>query len=171
MNEHFYETGSTQPPKSRVFMVCLLVLLIFSGGIFTALGFCDISLRDRLKKEEAVSVRFTREEPSTASTSPTGKDGTGVAGLGIRAETVSPFARAYYRLPRGVYLPHVPRGSSAAAAGVLPGDILLEIDRQRITNTEELSALLRRYRAGDPVTLTLYRRGETLPVAFTLMEE
>lgn len=167
MNEHFYETGSTQPPKSRVLIVFLLVLLIFVGGIITALGILNIKLWSAFSpEEEAVSLRFTREESSAVARFPAPQSG--AAGLGVDTETVSPFIRAYYRLPRGVYVPQVPEESNAAAAGILPGDILLSLDGQRITDTESLSALLRRYQAGDTVTLTIYRDNLELSTNLTL---
>lgn len=175
MNEHFYETGSTQPPKSRILIVLLLVLLIFTGGIITALGLLNIRLLGgfSLGKEESVPLQFTREEhgaftdasvPQPAQTAPN-------TSLGVATETVSAFIRAYYSLPAGVYIPRVPPGSPADAAGIMPGDILLAVDGQKITDTETLNNLLRRYRAGDVVTLTLHREGQKRSVKLTLTEE
>lgn len=175
MNEHFYETGSTQPPKSRVLIVLLLVLLIFSGGIITALGILNIKLWSAFspQKKDSVSLRFSREEDhSTPQFFASGSAETGPgAGLGVVAETVSPFMRAYYNLPQGVYLSHVTEGSPADAAGILPGDILLAVDGQKITDTDTLNNLLRRYRAGDVVSLTLHREGLNRSTELTLTEE
>lgn len=175
MNEHFYETGSTQPPKSRVLTVLLLVLLIFTGGIITALGILNIKLWNAFspQKKEAVSLRFTREEShSTPQFFASDAAETGVgAGLGIVTQTVSPFMRAYYSLPQGVFLSHVTEGSPADAAGILPGDILLAVDGQKITDTDTLSNLLCRYHAGDVMTLTLQREGQKCSAMLTVTEE
>lgn len=175
MNEHFYETGSTQPPKSRVLIVLLLVLLIFAGGIITALGILNIKLwsASSAKEESAVSLKFRRSQSSAAAqfTTPETAENAPSASLGVDTETVSPFIRAYYGLPQGVYLPRVPIGSFAAAAGILPGDILLDIEGQRITDTHMLKDFLRQYHAGDKVTLTLYREGAEFTVHLTLAEE
>lgn len=174
MNEYFYETGSTQPPKSRILIVIFLVLLIFVGGIVTALGILNIKLWSDLspREDEAVSLRFTREESSTAAqfAAPeiTGAPGAPGADLGFTTETVSGFLRAYYRLPQGVYIPQVTEGSHAASAGVRPGDILLAINGQQITDTDSLNKQLRRCSAGETVTLTLYRDGKELDLELTL---
>lgn len=172
MNEHFYETGSTQPPKSRAWFVLLLVLLIFVSGIITSLSILNIRLWSAFstEKEEAASLKFTREESSAAAHSPTPQTDayTPDTRLGVATETVSAFMRVYYQLPKGVYFPRVPEGSHAEAAGILPGDILLSLDGQRITDTDTLNALLRRYRAGDVVTLTLHRDGQELSAELPL---
>lgn len=175
MNEHFYETGSTQPPKSRVFIVLLLVLLIFTGGIITALGLLNIRLLSvfSLGKDTSVSLQFTREESCASAEAPAPQNSETApdASLGVATETVSAFMRAYYSLPAGVYIPRVPADSPADAAGILPGDILLAVDGQKITDTDTLNTLLRRYRAGDTVTLSLQREGQRLFATLTLTEE
>ena len=172
MNEYYYETGSTQPPKSSVWIVLLLVLLIFVGGIITALGILNVKLWSTFsaEKEEAVSLRFTRELdssiPQYASAQPA--EHTPDICLGFSTETVSEFLQAYYNLPQGVYIPHVTTGSSAEIAGILPGDILLAINGECITDTEMLSGLLRRHHGKSPVELTIFRDGKTLSVDLIL---
>ena len=175
MNEYFYETGNTQPPKSRVLVVLLLVLLIFAGGIITALGILNVKLWSvsSSKEEDMISLKFSPSHPAPTAqcTAPEFSESAPCTGLGIDTETVSPFIRAYYDLPQGVYLPRVPAGSSAADAGILPGDILLAIDGQRITDTHALKDILCRYHIGDVVDLTLYRDGKELTAHLTLTEE
>lgn len=172
MNDYFYETGSTQPPKSRLLIVFLLVLLIFVGGIITALGILNIQLWSAFspKEEEAVTLRFTREESSSTPAQFATPQITGAPGadLGFTTETVSGFLRAYYRLPQGVYIPQVTEGSHAASAGIQPGDILLAINGEKITDTDSLNKQLRRCSAGETVTLTLYRDGKELDLDLTL---
>lgn len=174
MNEHFYETGSTQPPKSRIIIVFCLMLLIFVGGIVTALNILNVSLWETFSsRKETVSVKFTREENSQPVRFPAPQEtaDTPAAGLGIGTETVSAFARAYYQLPQGVFIPQVPAGSHAAIAGILPGDILLSLDEHPVTDTDTLNKLLHRYHAGDVVSLTLYRDAREISIELTLTEE
>jgi serine protease Do len=167
MNENFYETGSTQPPKSRVWMVLLLVTLIFLGGIITALGVLNIKLWRVFtpEMEEAVPLSFSRIE-AVEPTQP--KKASAQADLGFSPETVSAFHRAYYGLPQGVYIPRVQRGSNAALAGILPGDILLSINGEQVTDTDTLQSIVYCYHPGDTVTLTLYRNGKELSVELVL---
>lgn len=174
MDDYLYETGSTQPPKSRFFMVLLLVILIFLGGIITALGILNIKLWNSfsLKEKESVSLRFTRQESCAAANfgAPQSADPQRPASLGVVTETVSPFSQAYYHLPKGVYLPQIPEGSNAAIAGILPGDILVAMDGHTITDTETLNKCLSRYNAQDRVELTLYRDGKNLSLHLTLSQ-
>ena len=76
-----YETGSTNPPKNRRGIVCvLLVAVILLGGISSALGIMNIRLFHQLNEPEepAASVSFNEETEATAdasqspATSPTG---------------------------------------------------------------------------------------------------
>lgn len=169
MNDHYYETGSTQPPKSRVWFVLLLVLIIFVSGIITALGLLNIKVWGTfsLGREKSVPIEFTRVE-STAPAQSVLPQAAGNASLGVATETVGPFISVYYQLPRGVYIPRVPAGSHAAHAGILPGDVLLQLDGHRIKDTGALDSLLLGYRPGDPVELRLYRDGQELAIKMTL---
>ena len=88
--------------------------------------------------------------------------------LGFRAETVSSFVQRYYRLPRGVYITEVDRGSSAYAQNITAGDMLLSLDGQQITDTDMLEQLLYQYSAGDTVEAVIYRGGKQYAVTLTL---
>jgi serine protease Do len=59
--------------------------------------------------------------------------------LGISVQTLTPeLARNYgVREERGVVVTAVERGSSAHLAGVRDGDVIIEVNRKRITNTQE----------------------------------
>ena len=64
--ESSWQTGSTNPPKSRGGMVALLlVLVIFLSGIVTVLGILNVKLFRQLKaqeQQEELSISITREE-------------------------------------------------------------------------------------------------------------
>ena len=49
---------------------------------------------------------------------------------------------------RGAVVSEIAPGSAAAAAGVREGDVILEVDRQRITTAEEAAAALAGSRSG-----------------------
>jgi uncharacterized protein len=53
-------------------------------------------------------------------------------------------------------------GSTAEAAGLQPGDVLLRVGDLEITGPEQLSEALRRYRAGDRAALLIERAGKQL---------
>ena len=54
----------------------------------------------------------------------------------------------------GVYVAEVTEGSSAAAAGIVKGDVITEADGKKITKMSELPELLSKKRPGEKVTLT-----------------
>ena len=54
----------------------------------------------------------------------------------------------------GVYVAEVTEGSSAAAAGIVKGDVITEADDKKITKMSELQELLSKKRPGEKVTLT-----------------
>lgn len=67
--QNFYQTGSTQPPKSRRGLIAvLLVMVIFLGGIVSALGLLNVRLFRQLKDlktEEEASFQFSNESQKT----------------------------------------------------------------------------------------------------------
>ena len=88
--------------------------------------------------------------------------------LGFTGQTVSSFDRLYYRIPQGVCITSVESGSDAAAKGIAPGDILLQFDSTRVTDTDTLEQLLYNHETGDTVTLVIYRGGEQYALTVTL---
>ena len=91
--------------------------------------------------------------------------------LGIVGDSLSIFYQHYYRLPAGLYITHVDDSSHAAYCGIVPGDILLSIDQQRITTMEELNSILWNHEVGDVVSVTIYRGGQQASVDLTLTED
>lgn len=66
--------------------------------------------------------------------------------------------------------PSVIPDSPADHAGIKPGDIILEIDGQRIDSDHSLSMLLSRHAPGDTVTLKIARDGKEMELQVTLDE-
>ena len=73
--------------------------------------------------------------------------------------------------PEGVYVNDVDEGSCAQTAGIQPGDIITKIDDTDITSVSQLTSVKNSYRAGDTVTVTVYRAGEYLELSLTFDEE
>ena len=88
--------------------------------------------------------------------------------LGMTGESLSTFYQYYYRLPAGLYITEVESGSYAAYYGIEPGDILLAIDDQRITDMDGLNTALYNHQVGDVVTVLIYRGGQQYSVELTL---
>ena len=90
--------------------------------------------------------------------------------LGMTFEEISSFYQLYYRIPQGLYITQVAQDSDAAAKGIVTGDILLQVDNTRITSEDTLETLLYSHKAGDTVTVYLYRAGKQFSVTLTLGE-
>ena len=93
---------------------------------------------------------------------------TGRPALGLSGETVSAFLQHYYRLPAGVYITQVTYGDAAYKAGLETGDIILAFGKTRITSVEELTTALYTVKAGDQVTVTVYRNGSQKEIPLTV---
>ena len=75
------------------------------------------------------------------------------------------------KLPKGIVLVDVGRGSPAEKAGLQPfrrgnrgevvaGDVITAIDNQPVTDLDDMLEQLERHQPGDTVTLTLWRSGQ-----------
>jgi serine protease Do len=88
---------------------------------------------------------------------------------GLTLEGVNPTNRARFRIPAdiadGVVVTDVDRGSPAARAGLRPGDVLLEIDRQKVANVQRFKELWSRTKGRT--LLLLYRQGQTIFMVVT----
>ncbi len=64
--------------------------------------------------------------------------------------------------------PAVTKGGPAAKAGIRSGDVITEVQGQRVHSGEELIVKIRAHRPGDRLELRLTRRGEERSVTLTL---
>jgi len=92
--------------------------------------------------------------------------------LGISYQPITPRVAAVYRLPvqYGVYITDIYANSPASQAGLRVGDIITAIDSTNLDDTHEYLNTLFQYSAGDEVTLTVNRNGQSIQVQVTLGE-
>lgn len=95
---------------------------------------------------------------------------TGRPQLGISCQDVTEAVSQAYNIPVGAYIFSVTAGGAADQVGLQPGDVITGIQDQTISTTEELNAVKNQYKAGDTITLTYVRAGETKKVDVTLAE-
>ena len=86
--------------------------------------------------------------------------------LGLTGQWVSSFNQQFRRIPAGLYITQNPENSQIRAK-----DIVLYVADVRVTNQDELNAVLYSHQAGDTVTLVLYRDGRQYSVDITLAED
>ncbi len=90
--------------------------------------------------------------------------------IGIQSMDIPKAAAAYYKLPAGVLVEYVFPGTDAYDKGLARGDVITEVDGQEISSTDELDLLGFGYKAGDQVTLTVYRGGTYLELTIVLCD-
>ena len=91
--------------------------------------------------------------------------------LGVTVRDLDTDTAQSYGLPTGVYIASVSEGSCAEKAGIQAGDVMTSIDGKDLASTTELQAELNRKRAGDEVTVSVWRGGRELDLTVTLDEK
>lgn len=169
-----YRTGDTQPPAARRWpMVLLMASLIFLVGLFTALSFLNIRIFD-----DAAPNTLAHAYPSP-NHDPMRPDLYGgsvetIDPLGLTGQEISVFSRHYYNLPSGIYITAVSE-QTAYLSSVFPGDILISIQYEYVTNHYQLMTLLEALWDAedacwltDVVTVEIYRQGRVHQVYIPL---
>jgi serine protease Do len=89
-------------------------------------------------------------------------------GLDVRPITPEIARQLNLRATDGVVVANVEDGSSAADAGVQRGDVIREVNRQRVGGLPDFERLTRHLKEGDRLTVLLQRGAMSLYVAFTI---
>lgn len=94
------------------------------------------------------------------------------AWLGVRIQSVTDEIAESLGLEEtyGALVASVVPGGPAAAAGIEPGDVILEFDGQRIDRMRSLPRIVADTPVGEAVEVTIWRRGERRTVEVTLAE-
>ncbi len=163
-NESVYRTGHTSPPKSHSGLIAvLLVLVIFLGGIVSALGLLNIQLFRKLQSQEERCLSFETEAALSRDLTQTLSLESEYSLPGLQYRPLTPFYSRYYGISQGIYVSAVEDDSFFARQGIRPGDILTELDGLPCEDPDILNCLLE----GHPVTLTLLRSGQPLELTLT----
>ena len=90
--------------------------------------------------------------------------------LGVYVRDVEAAAQAY-GLPAGAYVEEPMEGMAADRAGILAGDIIVNLGGYDITCITDLTRVLRRFEAGDETSITVYRKGKLEYLTIVLDEK
>ncbi|MBO5322545.1 MAG: PDZ domain-containing protein [Oscillospiraceae bacterium] len=158
-----YETGSTNPPKSRGGLVAvLLVLVILLCGVSSYLGVLNIKLGQQLQQDRDSKVPILFLPQSTDAFDST-ENVVSADGLlpGVEGRTVSEPERSFYHWPAGVVVTKVLPGSDAAKAGLTIGDIITSVNEKAVTDTQSLLSILEELQPGSKISVTFCRNGSS----------
>ena len=89
--------------------------------------------------------------------------------MGIIAGTMTRQMAAQYQIDKdnGVFVYSVDKGGAGEKAGLRMGDVITKVDSTEITSMEDLTAAKKGRRAGDTVTVTYYRDGQSFTTELT----
>lgn len=91
--------------------------------------------------------------------------------VGITGEDVSEIYSEYYGVPRGFIVRDVSEDGPAEKAGVKVGDIVIGIEGQLIESVEQFNDVKAEYKAGDTITISVYRDDKITDLEITLAED
>ena len=94
---------------------------------------------------------------------------TNKAYMAITAGTMTESMSAQYRIDvtKGVFVFSTVPGGAGEKAGLKMGDVITKLNDTEITSMEDLAAAKKGFKAGDTVTLTVFRDGKYIPVQLT----
>ncbi|MEO5336450.1 MAG: DegQ family serine endoprotease [Magnetospirillum sp. WYHS-4] len=91
--------------------------------------------------------------------------------VGVAGQAVNPDLAAAFGLPRptGVLVGEVHAGGAGQKAGLIPGDVVLEVNGRAIDNPRELRFRIATLPVGGTAQLLVWRRGDRLTLALPLL--
>lgn len=90
--------------------------------------------------------------------------------IGIGTRDVTETISSYYNIPMGVFVASVEEGSSAEFAGIEVGDVIIGIQGEPVSTSEELNTIKNKYKAGEEITLTITRDDVDMEISLVLQE-
>lgn len=90
--------------------------------------------------------------------------------IGVSVRDVSEESQSY-GLPQGASVAVVNEDGPAQKAGVQVNDIITAVNGESIDSSDALVAFIKTVQAGDELTLTVYRQGQTLELTVTVEEQ
>lgn len=90
--------------------------------------------------------------------------------LGVYVRDVDATAQSY-GLPAGAYIEEAIEGYCAEAGGIKAGDIIVNLGGYDVDSVTTLTRVLRRFKAGESISVTVYRGGKQVYLTVTLDEK
>ncbi len=91
----------------------------------------------------------------------------GIGGYDVNEELVKEFDLKL-KTPSGFYVHEVDKRSSAQLGGILPGDVIIEINKTKISSYEDIEKTLKLKKVGDKVEVKVNREGKEMMIPLLL---
>jgi serine protease Do len=121
----------------------------------------------RDKGEKTLEIKIGETPDDSVALKSTNK-GRSLLGLDVRPITPDIARQLNLRGVEGVVVFSVEDESAAAEAGLQRGDVIREVNRQRVRNVQDFERVTKEVKEGDRVTVLLQRGPQSLYVAFTV---
>lgn len=166
-----YQTGSTQPPKSRHGLIAfLLIMITILSSVVTVLGMMNIRLSKLLKLQDIQPVSYEPQEqiaqvdsvPQAASLD------VDLPVLGLTCVEIDSLYRSYHQLPQGLYVTQIEKGSCADLAGLQAGDVLISCDDAPIVKKDAFFDYVGQLDSGSTIRLTVFRDNQQITIDLTI---
>ncbi len=95
---------------------------------------------------------------------------TNQAYLGVTVRDLPQDTASIYSLPMGSYVDSVVEGSCAEKAGIQPKDIIIRVGEHTVDGNTTLQTALRKFKAGETTTITVFRAGAEVELTITFDE-
>jgi serine protease Do len=135
-------------------VVGINTFLVSPSGTFSGMGF-------------AIPSQIVR--PTVETLIRDGKVSHGHIGIGI-ADVTPENAKFFDNSTTGGVVTQVERDSPGAKAGLQIGDVITEIDGQKVTDASELQVMVGQKQPGSKITLKVLREGKSMTIPVTLEE-
>ena len=91
--------------------------------------------------------------------------------IGIEGIALDENKAKQYKLPEGVYISKVEDFSSAQKAGLKIGDVITEVEGQRVKNVDEINTIKESHKIGDKIKLKITRDSKEMEIELKLEEQ
>ncbi|HEV8642105.1 MAG TPA: Do family serine endopeptidase [Methylomirabilota bacterium] len=122
----------------------------------------------RDQNEKTVDIKIGEAPDEREARGPSGRGPRSLLGLEVRPVTPEVARQLNLRSTEGVVVTRIEDGGPAAEAGIQRGDVVREVNRQKVRSMADFERLTKDVKEGERLTVLLQRGPMSLYVAFTV---